>query len=567
MKKLICGGVLLAAGLWAQAPSVRAVNNAASYGAEIAQGSIFVVFGSNMGPAALTQAGSLPLGTTLSGTGVRFTPVAGGAGVDAFMVYTSAGQVAGILPSTAPVGEHNVTVSFNGAASAPLRVRVAQRAYGMITLNSAGSGLAVIQNASEGNRVMQFTAPARPGQVMVLWGTGLGPVTVPDNQVPGVQDLRGAANVRVIVGGVEVEPVYAGRSPGSPGADQINFTVPANAPTGCSVPLQVRVGNQLSPTTTIAIAPGGRAVCQHPVFSDDTLRRIDSGGNVSIGYFGLTSFNTSFAVPVLGNINLKFESADGAFQRLTLGNFDQVTGDVAPQLGACVVTPQQFDQSGQEIEPPPVQALDAGNLTLNGPNVANRAFEKRQNFYNLVLSDLSGGLSGILGGGAAPGIAPGTYTIAGGGGPDVGPFSASVRLSGLPTWTNRDAITAVNRSQNLTINWSGAAADDIVAVLGVAGNLVGGTDGTYRGAGFVCTARGNANSLTVPSSILQQLPAVAAVDPLSASAPNAIGVLSVSVTNGEGTNGRFTAPLRSGGNIDYGFFIYSFGGLKTLAYQ
>ena len=566
MNKLIGSGLLLAAGLWAQAPTVRSVNNAASYGTDIAQGSIFVVFGSNMGPAALAQAGVLPLGTSLSGTSVRFTPVAGGAAVDAFMVYTSAGQVAALLPSTAPVGDHNVTLTYNGATSAAVRARVAQRAYGMITLNSAGTGLAVIQNASDGSRVMQFAAPARPGQVMVLWGTGLGPVPVPDNQAPGAQDLRAAANVKVIVGGVEVDPLYAGRSPGLPGADQINFVVPANVPAGCSVPLQVRVGTTVSPATAMAIAPGGRAVCEHPVFSEDILRRIDAGGNVTIGSFQLSSFATSLTVPVLGSINLKLENAGGAFQKLTLANFDSVSQDVSPQLGVCIVVQQQFDQTGQEVAANPV-GLDAGALTLNGPNVANKAFTKQQNFYNLVLSDLSN-LGAIFGGGgAAAGIAAGTYTITGAGGPDVGPFTANVRLSGIPTWTNRDAISSVVRSQPLTINWSGAAADDVVVVTGSAGNLVGGSQGTYAGATFVCTARGNANSLTVPTSILQQMPAVAAVNLAGATAPNAIGTLTVAVANADGANGRFTAPLRPSGNIDYGFFNYVFGGLKTLAYQ
>lgn len=564
MKKLICGGLLCAAGLWAQAPAVRSVNNAASYASDIAQGAIFVVFGSNMGPAALTQASALPLTTSLSGTSIRFTPVAGGASVDAFMVYTSAGQLAGLLPSTAAVGDYNISVTYNGATSAGVRTRVVQRAYGMITLNSAGTGLAVIQNASESSRVMQFTAPARPGQVMVLWGTGLGPITVPDNQAPGVQDLRAAANVRVIVGGIEVEPLYAGRSPSLPGADQINFVVPANVTTGCSVPLQVRVAGVTSPTTAMSIAAGGRQVCEHPVFSEDTLRRIDAGGAVTIGSFTLSSVATSIAVPVLGNISLKVEGAGGAFQRLTLSNFDSVSAELAPVIGGCVVSQATFDQSGQEVAPTPVQALDAGTLTLNGPNVANRAFTKRENYYNLTISDLSGGLGSILGGGS-PGIAAGTYTIAGTGGDGVGAFNASVRLSGIPTWTNRDAVTAVNRSQPLTINWSGAVAEDLVIVTGSSGSAT--TGGNYVGASFVCTARGNANTLTVPVSILQQLPPAPAVDLTSGQAPTAIGALTVAVANAEGANGRFTAPLRAGGNIDYGFFSYVFGTLKTLAYQ
>jgi uncharacterized protein (TIGR03437 family) len=72
-------GVLLAANLEAAAAiSSGGVFNAASYAyaglpnAAIAQGSLFVVFGSAMGPATL-QAGSYPLPTSLSGTSLSVT--------------------------------------------------------------------------------------------------------------------------------------------------------------------------------------------------------------------------------------------------------------------------------------------------------------------------------------------------------------------------------------------------------------------------------------------------------------------------------------------------------------
>src|ERR1039458_6456932 len=80
------------------APTIAAqgVKNAASYNdpqlpnGPIAQGSIFNIFGSNMGPATLTFAGSLPLLTTLGGTTINVT--VGGTTVACFMIYTSAGQ-------------------------------------------------------------------------------------------------------------------------------------------------------------------------------------------------------------------------------------------------------------------------------------------------------------------------------------------------------------------------------------------------------------------------------------------------------------------------------------------
>src|SRR5689334_13018523 len=90
-------------------PVVTSAVNAASYltppplgstptPAPIAQGSIFVVFGTGLGSP--TQATVLPLQTSLAGTSVSVS--SGGQNVAAFMVYVFPNQVAAILPSTAP---------------------------------------------------------------------------------------------------------------------------------------------------------------------------------------------------------------------------------------------------------------------------------------------------------------------------------------------------------------------------------------------------------------------------------------------------------------------------------
>src|SRR5260370_30317671 len=70
----------------------------------IAQGSIFAVFGSGMGPATLTFAAGLPLPTSVpdaNGTSIAIS--GGGKTVNAYMVYTSAGQPSPILTSTPPI--------------------------------------------------------------------------------------------------------------------------------------------------------------------------------------------------------------------------------------------------------------------------------------------------------------------------------------------------------------------------------------------------------------------------------------------------------------------------------
>src|ERR1019366_8799865 len=94
-------------------PFVNSANNSADYSTTVAQGSLFVVFGSNLGPATLVEVSSFPLQNMLAGTSVTVTT--GSTKLNCPMIYTSATQVAAILPSNTPAGTASVTVSYNGS--------------------------------------------------------------------------------------------------------------------------------------------------------------------------------------------------------------------------------------------------------------------------------------------------------------------------------------------------------------------------------------------------------------------------------------------------------------------
>src|SRR5271170_6642559 len=83
----------------------------------VAQGAIFVIFGTNLGGASLAQPSGLPLPTTVANTSISIT--SGGKTLPAYIVYTLSTQLAGILPSNTPVGPVTVTVTYNGQTSAP----------------------------------------------------------------------------------------------------------------------------------------------------------------------------------------------------------------------------------------------------------------------------------------------------------------------------------------------------------------------------------------------------------------------------------------------------------------
>lgn len=562
--------LLTAAAAWAQ-PRVTQVSNSASYDALIAPGSIFVAFGTGLGPAAIVQAPSLPLATTLGGTSIRFTPASGGgASVDAFMVYTLATQVSGILPSTAPPGVYNVTVTYNGQTSAGFRATVTARSFGMFTLPSSGSGPAVLQNAVSATELVvnQFTAPAWPGQVMILYGTGLGAVQVADNIAPGAQDLLAAAGVRVLVGGRAITPLYAGRSPGLPGVDQINFQLPSDIVTGCTVPLQIRVGMvTTSKPVSMAIAPAGRALCTHPQFSEDVLRRLVAGGSLTVAGMQLFAYDLSQNIPGLGSFNTRSEGFSGQVQRITLSNVLRLqTDNIASVLtpGACVVYTSNSSVQGFDGTDPggSVQLLDAGpSMTLNGPGISNRSVPRGRSLeYRLELVQ-----SSPLPGTAPPSavIARGEYTLSAPGGAGVRAFNARVQVPERLNWTNRDATTAIRRSQPLTITWTPGGANDLTVIAGLSSRNTSGNilDPFYESKLFYCTERASAGTFTVPVDILQQLD-VAPLNPLAGT----LGQINVQFVPPYDA-GLFDATLTDGTKVDYPVFRYSLGSIKLLGVE
>ena len=571
-------GLVAVAPAWAQ-PAIRAENgvlNANSEQPDIAPGSWFILYGTNMGPANLVVAPGAPFPTELSGTRVTFTPAAGGSAIETRMFYTLAGKVAALLPSSATTGAYDVRVIYNGQTSAARRVNVVARNFGFATITSNGAGPAQATNASLNNGVslVRFTTgsisfngldwqyrPAYPNETLVLWGTGIGADAQSDVTGGTSGDQTAAASVRVIVGNTEITPAYAGRSNGSPGLDQINFTLPANVSIGCTVSLQVRAGGRLSNLGSLSIANSGAANCTHPSLSQSQLSRLDQGGRLTAGSLSISKLTTKLSVPGLGSFDSTTEIVSGAFSRYTISQIADAPFSTT-QVGSCYTFRRTGDQNSI-ITGTPSDALNAGSaLTLSGPGVTNRSLPFSNGAYTATLYN-----SGIMGFGAvgSPTLAQGSYTITGPGGSDVGAFSASVNFPGAFSWTNESSVPAVvPRSQNLAITWTGGG-DGLVGVTGFSGSQVGGsqTNPIFDAAGFTCIAQASAGSLTVPSSVLQQLP-VASGDPTS----GGLGFLGVmAVADPSRNQGVFTAPLTAGGNVDFSFFSYASGTSKTVGYN
>jgi uncharacterized protein (TIGR03437 family) len=227
-------------------PVVATVTNAASYDSAIAPGQMVVVWGNHMGPdkpAPLQQDSNGLVSSTAGGVRVLFD------GVAAPVVYALSTQCSAVVPYFAATkATTHVEVEYKGVRSEPVEVAVRATAPGLFTVDFSGRGQGAILNEDNITR-NSASAPARPGSVVILWGTGEG-ITDP----PGV-DGRPAVDVlpkplgpvSVEIGGLPASVEYAGAAPGNiPGLFQINARISKDVTPGDRVPLRVKVGNATS---------------------------------------------------------------------------------------------------------------------------------------------------------------------------------------------------------------------------------------------------------------------------------------------------------------------------------
>jgi uncharacterized protein (TIGR03437 family) len=550
---LFLSSLLVSSSFAQPAVATGGVVNAASYSLPglpnsfIAQGSMFLVFGTSLGTTSNLSALQFPLPISLLGTSIQVT-VGSSTPVNAIMVYTTPTQVAAILPSNAPVGAGRLTLTFNGQSSST-DVTVVRSSFGIFTVNQAGSGPSIAQNVISGtdqplNGVFR---PARPGQTVILWGTGLGPVSGDETAGPLPGDLKDTLGVEVFVGNRPARVVYAGRSGCCAGLDQVVFEVPDGVE-GCYVIVTVRVGGAsgvVSNFTSMAVSASGN-VCSDPNGISTTDLMSAAAGTLRIGVIDLsrTQIQLSLGASSITSTADTAASLFGRYSTQQLGGSRGITQ--SPSIGSCAVS------TFRGLNPTPVDPIrpvpfDAGAaLSITGP-MGNKTIPRAvPGVYAATLGGAS--LDQLLSGGGAPEyLVAGDYTVSGTGGPggdaSVGSFQAQIRIPTAVVWTNAAQVTAINRSQDLEITWSGGDPNGFVAIsaVGIATGPAG-PDANSPGAAVLCLERTSAGRFRVPSFVLQALPA---------SPPNSILPSGFMLVGATGVPVRFSAP-----NLDAGYLTF-----------
>jgi uncharacterized protein (TIGR03437 family) len=499
-----------------QGPQITLVTNAASfvtpgqsnYG--VAPGSLVTIFGNQLGPATPAQVQSLPLDPA-GFAGVHAKATVGSTSLDVPVVFASANQLNVMLPSSIPPGDGSFEITFNGQTTPPFPFRVLKTVLGIFAPNRQGYGPASAQNAFPGDIVEEnsLITPVAPGQIVELWGTGLGPVQGNEFAVPLPGNID--VPVEIFAGGQKLQPIYAGRSGCCVGTDQIHFVVPGTLQ-GCYVPVFVKAGNLVSNTITLSVS--GSDFCADPGgLTSQQVRQLNAGGALINAVITLNrtilpdNTKQDFGLAAYSNLNrLSVLTAEPEFR--------------IPPSGSCVVGQSHRDGQGMTPAPPfyvPADALSVFPLRENAIALmtAGRPEVSSGGTTQTLVPDVELRYSALLGPSSSTFLDPGLVTVSNDDrNAPLGLVPQSVILPPAPQaggWqqSGTNNPTTINRGLPLTVQWSGGdPANDLALISGFKSiaALTGGMQGTTATSWFVCTAPIDAGTFTVPAEVLQAMP-------------------------------------------------------------
>jgi uncharacterized protein (TIGR03437 family) len=240
------------------APAVTTINSATDFGgwANFASGSYLEIKGSNLAPDSRTWLSSDFSGnnapTSLDGVTVSIN------GKNAYVYYISPTQIDVQAPDDSTTGNVPITVTTCAGTSNSTSVAKTAIAAGMqapasflvngtqymvalITDSTKPLGYAFVGNASLSSPPY-YWEPAKPGQAIVAYGLGFGPVS-PANPSGVICTAANsiASPVTFAFGSTPATVSYFGLAPGFVGLYQFNLTVPSTLANG-DYPITVTVG-------------------------------------------------------------------------------------------------------------------------------------------------------------------------------------------------------------------------------------------------------------------------------------------------------------------------------------
>jgi len=214
------GGEVVDTAILAPPPlaGAQAAANSASYTSALAPGGLVSIFGRRLAVSE-AQANRLPLPVDLAGTSVTLN------GRKLPLFYVSATQINAQLPYDVTGTVKLQVTTINGSVDVP--VEIAAVAPAIFVFNGPAGLVPAITHSN--GVLVSAAAPARPGEILTVYMTGLGRLNA--ELLEGQPAPTGVATLlanpaEVRVGAATVTPLFAGLAPGYAGLYQVNFRVP-----------------------------------------------------------------------------------------------------------------------------------------------------------------------------------------------------------------------------------------------------------------------------------------------------------------------------------------------------
>jgi len=230
-----------------QAPSYSAAGivNASDYSSgPFAPNSVLTIFGANLalGTAGLTEQNvvSATLPFQLASISVYID------NVTAPLLYASPTQINVLVPPNEVAGDVPVRVVRQGVTGPTVTVTLVNAAPALFP---SPDNFALAQDYNANYAAVTAAAPAQPGDLIVLYATGLG--ATPELVIGEIPEMAALINafslLHVLLNGNALDPktvFYGGLTPGFAGLYQVNFYLPGNCPPNPQI--QLAIGQQVS---------------------------------------------------------------------------------------------------------------------------------------------------------------------------------------------------------------------------------------------------------------------------------------------------------------------------------
>lgn len=216
------------------------VNAADNQSGQLAANTIGTIYGTNLAYATAAISlndihnGLLPIVLGDDETQVFI----GGNAADLY--YVSPTQINFLVPPNMLAVPVSVYVTVDSLRGPIIQLTLGSAAPGLFQFDAVNA-IATLPDGS----VLTPSSPAKPGDVVILWATGLGqtdPMPIYGELPTAAASLVAGANLSILLDGKAVTPgaiSYAGIAPGFAGLYQINFTLPMSTGANPEIRLQV----------------------------------------------------------------------------------------------------------------------------------------------------------------------------------------------------------------------------------------------------------------------------------------------------------------------------------------